>query len=76
MKQRTIDFIRRFFETNSDCEYLRADVDRAIRILIDSAKHGKILTCGNGGSAADSEHISGELLKSFVLKRNVDENLR
>ena len=30
---------------------------------------GKVLTCGNGGSAADAEHIVGELMKSFVLRR-------
>lgn len=30
---------------------------------------GKILLCGNGGSAADCEHISGELLKGFLLER-------
>ena len=30
---------------------------------------GKILLCGNGGSAADCEHISGELLKGFLCKR-------
>ena len=30
---------------------------------------GKILICGNGGSAADAEHISGELLKGFMQKR-------
>lgn len=30
---------------------------------------GKLLLCGNGGSAADCEHISGELLKGFLLKR-------
>ena len=30
---------------------------------------GKILVCGNGGSAADSEHIVGELLKGFLKKR-------
>lgn len=29
----------------------------------------KLLICGNGGSASDSEHISGELLKGFLLKR-------
>ena len=29
------------------------------------------MICGNGGSAADSEHIAGELLKAFVLKRPV-----
>ena len=27
---------------------------------------GKLLICGNGGSCADSDHICGELLKSFV----------
>ena len=33
------------------------------------ARRGKILICGNGGSAADAEHIAGELMKSFVLAR-------
>ena len=32
---------------------------------------GKILVCGNGGSCADSEHIVGELMKSFVLPRKM-----
>lgn len=32
-------------------------------------KGGKLLLCGNGGSSADCEHISGELLKGFLLKR-------
>ena len=37
---------------------------------------GKVLVCGNGGSAADSEHIVGELMKGFLLKRPVtDERL-
>lgn len=30
---------------------------------------GKVLVCGNGGSAADCEHIVGELMKGFVLRR-------
>ncbi len=30
---------------------------------------GKMLFCGNGGSAADAEHIVGELMKGFMLKR-------
>ena len=34
---------------------------------------GKILLCGNGGSAADCEHISGELLKGFLLPRPAEE---
>ena len=36
-------------------------------------KGGKVLVCGNGGSAADSEHIVGELMKGFLLKRPMDE---
>jgi phosphoheptose isomerase len=37
---------------------------------------GKLLVCGNGGSAADSDHIVGELMKGFELKRPIDDNLR
>ena len=32
----------------------------------------KLLVAGNGGSAADSEHVTGELMKRFRLKRPVD----
>ena len=32
---------------------------------------GKLLIAGNGGSAADSEHIAGELMKRFILPRPV-----
>ncbi len=34
---------------------------------------GKVLVCGNGGSAADAEHIVGELMKGFLLKRPLKE---
>jgi phosphoheptose isomerase len=33
--------------------------------------NGKLLICGNGGSAADSEHMVGELMKGFDLKRRI-----
>ena len=43
-------------------------------ILKDSFEnHGKLLVAGNGGSAADSEHIVGELMKSFILPRTIEE---
>ena len=35
------------------------------------SKGRKLLVCGNGGSASDSEHIVGELMKEFKLKRKV-----
>lgn len=33
----------------------------------------KLLICGNGGSAADAEHIVGELMKGFKSPRHLDE---
>ena len=35
---------------------------------------GKLLTAGNGGSAADSDHIVGELLKAFIKRRRPDKD--
>lgn len=60
----------------------RVDIDAALKLMINTYKTGgKVLVCGNGGSAADSEHIVGELMKGFMLKREVTderipENLR
>ena len=49
-------------------------LEDALKLLIDTYKNdGKVLVCGNGGSAADSEHIVGELMKGFMLKREVDD---
>jgi D-sedoheptulose 7-phosphate isomerase len=45
-------------------------------MLLYAAREGsKILLCGNGGSAADADHITGELVKSFCKKRPVAKNL-
>ena len=37
------------------------------------ASGGKVLACGNGGSAADADHIVGELMKGFLLCREIKE---
>ena len=51
-----------------------ADIQAALKLCIDTyEKGGKVLVCGNGGSASDSEHIVGELMKGFMLKRPVDD---
>jgi D-sedoheptulose 7-phosphate isomerase len=34
---------------------------------------GKLLVAGNGGSASDSEHITGELMKSFLFSRRIED---
>lgn len=48
------------------------DIEKAYELLEDTySKERKLLVCGNGGSASDSEHIVGELMKEFKLKRKV-----
>lgn len=39
-------------------------------------QENKLLVCGNGGSAADSLHIVGELMKGFLLPRKLDKNIQ
>lgn len=62
------------FERYRELEVCKKDIENALKLMIDTYKRGgKILICGNGGSAADSEHIVGELLKGFMLKRPVSD---
>lgn len=50
----------------------REDIMEAYNLLEKAYCTGrKLLVCGNGGSASDSEHIVGELMKEFKLKRKV-----
>ena len=50
----------------------RAALQEAYEVFRDAYSEGrKLLVCGNGGSASDSEHIVGELMKEFKLKREV-----
>lgn len=50
----------------------RESIQAAYDILKEAyTKDRKLLVCGNGGSASDSEHIVGELMKEFKLKREV-----
>lgn len=50
----------------------RETIQQAYDIMKASYAQGrKLLVCGNGGSASDSEHIVGELMKEFKLKREV-----
>lgn len=53
-------------------EPLKVPLGQAVTMLENCYNAGnKILTCGNGGSAADAEHIIGELMKGFLLKRPI-----
>ncbi len=46
------------------------EIEKTAEILISGFKAGnKLLLCGNGGSCADCEHITGELMKGFLSRR-------
>lgn len=48
------------------------DIESAFDLLVKVFESGKkMIICGNGGSAADSEHFVGELMKSFIKRREL-----
>jgi len=48
------------------------DLTSAFDLLVAAYQAGnKLLVCGNGGSAADSEHIVAELMKGFLKRRPI-----
>jgi len=58
--------IQRYPELKS----LQPQVTASVELLAETYHRGnRLFICGNGGSAADSVHIVGELMKSFVRKR-------
>ena len=64
--------LRILIERYSQLAVCKEDIKRSYLILEEAYTKGcKLLVCGNGGSASDSEHIVGELMKEFKLKRKV-----
>ena len=65
------------FERRPELLACRDDISRTLQILETTfAQGGKLLLCGNGGSAADCEHIAGELMKGFLLPRPIPDEHR
>ena len=53
----------------------RDDIVKAAELMVRCYENGgKIMTCGNGGSAADAVHIVGELMKGFCKRRELPED--
>ena len=56
---------------------VKGDLEAALALMTECYENGgKILLAGNGGSYADCEHISGELMKSFLLPRRINSEKR
>ena len=69
--------IEQLISTYPELEACATDIQATFEILRTCYRHGgKLLTCGNGGSAADAEHIVGELMKGYLLKRPMPEEMR
>ncbi len=67
-------YLEELFQRYPKLEPVRESVWQVYRMLRDCFAGGhKLLVAGNGGSAADSEHIVGELMKGFVKSRPVLE---
>ena len=64
-----LDHAARNLQVVKDTGYA-SHVEAAIALLLASFKSGgKLLVCGNGGSAADAQHICGELVGRFLINR-------
>ena len=69
------DIIKRIFRESIQIKeaFLRDNVDRIVRIvdvITEALKKGnKVLLFGNGGSAADAQHIAGEFVNRFLIER-------
>jgi D-sedoheptulose 7-phosphate isomerase len=51
-------------------EVLAGPIAQAVELMVQSLlSSGKIMACGNGGSAADAQHFSAELLNRFEAER-------
>ncbi|CAL93487.1 phosphoheptose isomerase [Azoarcus olearius] len=70
-----IDRISRQFEDSAQTklaavEWMAAPIAQAVEMMTASLmNNGKILACGNGGSAADAQHFAAELLNRFEMER-------
>ncbi|MBR4464031.1 MAG: SIS domain-containing protein [Treponema sp.] len=68
-------YIDQLIERYPALSVCKNDILSAAQALISSyEKGGKLLIAGNGGSASDSDHICGELLKSFVKIRKPEDS--
>ena len=76
-KTMTTDELREeLFTRYPKLEACRDSILEAFEALLAMYKSGgKLLLAGNGGSAADSDHISGELTKSFLFNRAIPSEL-
>ena len=67
-----MDLRTELFERYSQLSACESDIDNAKKLICETYKNGgTVYVCGNGGSCSDSDHIVGELMKGFLLRREL-----
>lgn len=69
-----VELLMKRYPALKECE---EDIINGYLLMEDCYKNGgKLLIAGNGGSAADSEHIAGELMKRFKTPRKIPKDFK
>ena len=77
MKDTTTAIFDDLFTRYPALSICRDDIAEAFDILLGTYQSGgRVFTCGNGGSAADADHLVGELLKKFKRERDIPAELK
>lgn len=77
MKNSSLIHLNTLIERYPSLALCKDSIINSCEMLIECFKNGgKLLVCGNGGSASDSEHIVGELMKGFILPRTLSNDLK
>ena len=73
LDNRLMKYINLLVERYPSLDFVKDDIVAAYLLMEEVYENGgKLLVAGNGGSAADAEHIVGELMKGFKLSRKLE----
>lgn len=77
MKNKSVEFLVELVNRYNELDSIFPSILNATEELCKAFKNdNKLLCCGNGGSAADCEHLVGELMKGFILPRHISNELK
>ena len=72
LKSTTYAALNYYYCRRPELQEIKEKINIIVEILVEAFRNGKkVLICGNGGSAADADHMVGELVKSFKKSRTL-----
>jgi D-sedoheptulose 7-phosphate isomerase len=72
MNSKALEYLDGLMKNYSGLESAKESIIAAFNMIAECYRGGgTLLVCGNGGSAADAEHIVGELMKEYIVKRPI-----